>query len=1047
MSSSAPSPAEDFGVNAWLVEEIYRNYLADPASVDETWRGFFDTPCLATVVREVPATLLAENRFVINRDRRGTGRGRVSVVDLVGHALVHAVRSRPGGNASFRVVDGRPAAGAGTGPTIAVGPVEVPARYRGLPRRTLAASAIGPVLTVTATFDRRVVEASAAAELLRAIEASLLGEGGFYGDVFASLGVAHQPVRWPPPGSARRVTGSGRAVRVARLIEAYRAHGHLAADLDPLRRPRPGHADLDPAAHGLAVWDLRSTVDTEGVGGRPRARLRDLLAALRDRYCGTVGVEYTHLADPERRRWIETALDRRPRRPDRGRRLRILDRLTAAESLELFLHTRYPGQRRFSLEGGESAVVLLDEVLGAAADAGLAEVAVGMSHRGRLTLMATVLGLPYQELLRRFEGRHESAPAAIAGDVKYNLGARTTFVSPSGGRTELSLLPNASHLEAVYPVVEGFARGRQDARPGGPFDPLPVVLHGDAAFAGQGVVAETLNLSGLRGFRTGGTIHVVLNNQIGFTTAPADARGGTYPTAAARTADAPVLHVNADDPEACAWVARLAFAYRQAFHRDVVIDLVCYRRRGHNESDDPTMTQPDLYRLIEARPPVRALYTDLLVRRGDLTTAEAEALRTRYRQRLERAVPAPVPTPIPTPVPDAAPAEPAPAAPVVTAIDDQTIKLVAQALAELPAGVEPHPRVAAQLQRRAATAVDGVVDWPMAETLAFGSLLLDGRPVRLTGEDSRRGTFAQRHHVLVDRSTGAEHPLLSRLSPDQARYAVYDSPLSEFAVLGFEYGYSVARPDSLVIWEAQFGDFANGAQTVIDEYVAAGEQRWGQRSGLCLLLPHGLEGQGPNHSSARVERFLQLCAQDNLTVAMPSLPSSYFHLLRRQALAPEPRPLVVFTPKSMLRLRDATSSVRELTDGHFRAVVGDPAAHRATTRRILLCSGKLAWDLEARRARTGGTDTAVVRIERLYPVPLPELAAELSGYPAGAEVRWVQEEPENQGAWRFLRGHLPAALGGRPLRAVTPPAAATTGTASPERHATAHRHLVERAFR
>jgi 2-oxoglutarate dehydrogenase E1 component len=612
------------------------------------------------------------------------------------------------------------------------------------------------------------------------------------------------------------------------------------------------------------------------------------------------------------------------------------------------------------------------------------------------------------------------------------------------------MVANPSHLEAVDPVAEGVVRAKQDiidmGEPG--FTVLPVLIHGDAAFAGQGVVAETLELSQLRGYRTGGTVHIVVNNQVGFTTAPASARSSVYSTDVARMIQAPIFHVNGDDPEAVVRVGRLAFEYRQAFHKDVVIDMICYRRRGHNETDNPSFTQPIMYDLIDARRSTRKLYTEALIGRGDITMDEAEAALRNFQQELERAF---------TETKDAlsAPAivtgrrlasEPIDHAAVITEISSETVKRIVETQVSLPQGFTVHPRLAPQLQRRAAMVQQDEIDWGTGELLAFGSILIDGHAVRLIGQDTRRGTFGQRHAVLVDRHTGYEHVPLRAFNTEAVRFYVYDSLLSEYAAVGFEYGYSVARPDALVCWEAQFGDFVNGAQTILDEFISSGEQKWGQRSGVVLLLPHGYEGQGPDHSSARIERFLSLCAQDNMTVALPSTPASYFHLLRWQALSDRVKPLVVFTPKSLLRLKAAVSKTTEFTSGSFAPVLADEQSTApAGIRRIVLCAGKVYYDLAEHRRTAGATDTALVRVERLYPLPAAEIAAELARYPATAEVVWVQEEPANMGAWPFMALHLPQVVG-RPIGMVSRPASSAPASGSAKAHAAEQAAVVGAAY-
>jgi 2-oxoglutarate dehydrogenase E1 component len=776
-------------------------------------------------------------------------------------------------------------------------------------------------------------------------------------------------------------------------------------------------------------------------------RLRDILGVLRDAYCRTIGIEYMHMQDPEQREWIQQRVERKYDKPERAEQLRILRRLNAAEAFETFLQTKYVGQKRFSLEGAESVIPLMDAVISAAARAGLDEACIGMPHRGRLNVLANIAGKSYNQIFREFEGDFEvEGSVQGSGDVKYHLGTSGDFTAESGEHIPVYLAANPSHLEAVNPVLEGIVRAKQDALPiDRNFSVLPILLHGDAAFAGQGVVMETLNLSQLRGYRTGGTVHIVVNNQVGFTTSPEASRSSVYCTDVARMVQAPIFHVNGDDPEAVVRVAELAFEFRQEFNKDVVIDLVCYRRRGHNEADDPSLTQPLMYNLIDNKRSTRKLYTEALIGRGDISLEEAETALRDYQEQLERVFAETKedlshPRDVHHIDPPEYPAR------VETAVAASTVELIARAQVSLPEGFTVHPRLAPQLQRRVDMVTDNNIDWAFGETLAFGSLLAEGRVVRLAGQDSRRGTFGQRHSVIVDRVTGEEYTPLANLSSDQGYFFVYDSLLSEYAAMGFEYGYSVADPDALVLWEAQFGDFADGAQTIIDEFISSGEQKWGQLSGVVLLLPHGQEGQGPDHSSARIERYLQMCAQDNMTVAMPSTPASYFHLLRWQALAPHHKPLIVFTPKSMLRLKSATSAVSDFTSGTFEPVIADTQVDAAQVTRILVCSGKVTYDLLAERERSGRKDVAIVRLEQLAPLPVDALAAAVTQYPEAAELVFVQEEPANQGAWPYVAVNLMGHLGNRNLRVVSRPAASSPAVGTHKVHEREQAGLIATAF-
>jgi multifunctional 2-oxoglutarate metabolism enzyme len=741
---------------------------------------------------------------------------------------------------------------------------------------------------------------------------------------------------------------------------------------------------------------------------------------LRDAYCRTSGVEYMHIQDLDEQHWIQehvesaTAVDL-----DTEDQRHILGRLNAAEAFEKFLGTKWVGQKRFSLEGGESLIPVLDAILEQAADNGLDGAVMGMSHRGRLNVLANIVGKSYEQIFKDFEGIPDPTAVQGSGDVKYHLGQAGKFHSRAGKEIPVEVAANPSHLEAVDPVVEGMVRARQDQiNEPEAFSVLPILMHGDAAFAGQGVVAETLNMSDIKGYRVGGTIHIIVNNQIGFTTTPEAARSGFYASDVGKIVQAPIFHVNGDDPEACVRVARLAYAYRQRFHKDVVIDLVCYRRHGHNEGDDPSYTQPLMYAKIDDRRSVRKLYTESLVKRGHMSLEEAEQALDDFRQRLQQALDetrqsAP-------PRADLKAAEPPPPVGVLphveTAVDRAVLDRVYDRMSHWPEDFHPHPKLVKQFETRDKVVRDqGEVDWATAEALAFGSLLLEGTDIRLAGQDSRRGTFSQRHAVLVDQTDGREWAPLAHLAPDQGKFWIYDSLLSEYAGLGFEYGYSVANKDALVCWEAQFGDFVNGASPILDQYLVAAEDKWDQVSGLVLLLPHGYEGQGAEHSSARIERFLTLAAEDNIQVVDASTAGQYFHLLRRQVRRDVRKPLVVFTPKSLLRARPARSKIDELTRGTFEEVLDDPFvsdADAAAVRRVVLCSGKIAHEAMAERTKRGAP-VAVVRVEQLYPWPYARLDEVVSRYPNAHQVVWLQEEPSNMGAWAFAQDRLAERLGDR----------------------------------
>ncbi|MBB5492585.1 multifunctional oxoglutarate decarboxylase/oxoglutarate dehydrogenase thiamine pyrophosphate-binding subunit/dihydrolipoyllysine-residue succinyltransferase subunit [Nocardiopsis metallicus] len=995
---------------------------SDEMDFNEFWSGYED------LVRK------ARNNKLGVPDFQGT---TISLTNPGGIGTVHSVpRLMPG-----------------QGTILGVGAMEYPAEFQGASQDTLSQLGISKVMTLTSTYDHRIIQGAQSGEFLRRIHQLLLGDDGFYDEIFNSLRIPYEPVRWVQDIHVNTATQLDKTTRVQELIHAYRVRGHLMADTNPLDHEQRKHPDLDVLEHGLTLWDLDREFPTGGFGGKQVMKLRDVLGVLRDTYCRTVGIEYMHIQSPEEREWIQSHVEREHEKLDRDEQLHILHRLNSAEAFETFLQTKYVGQKRFSLEGGESLIPLLDGVISKAAKAELDEAVIGMAHRGRLNVLANICGKSYGQIFGEFEGNLDPRSAHGSGDVKYHLGTEGTFETREGDKIQISLAANPSHLETVNPVAEGIVRAKQDVLDKGPhgFTVLPILIHGDAAFAGQGVVAETLNLSQLRGYRTGGTVHVIVNNQVGFTTSPTDSRSSVYATDVARMVQAPIFHVNGDDPEAVVRVAHLAFAYRQAFNKDVVIDLVCYRRRGHNEGDNPAFTQPLMYDVIDAKRSTRKLFTESLIGRGDITVEEAEQALRDYQTELERAF-------TETREVEKKPIEPGAVvkpevftesrldhSKVETAISTETVKRVIDTQVTMPEGFTPHPRLAPQLSRRATMVENDAVDWATGELLAFGSLLLDDHPVRLIGQDSRRGTFGQRHASLMDRETGETYTPLKQFDNGTTKFHVHDSLLSEYAALGFEYGYSLTRPDSLVMWEAQFGDFVNGAQTVIDEYISAGEQKWGQRSSVTMLLPHGYEGQGPDHSSARIERFLQQCAQENMTVAMPSTPASYFHLLRWQAKSPFERPLVVFTPKSLLRLKAATSAAEDFTSGHFRPLIGDDSIAPDKVRRVVICSGKIYYDLDAARRKSGDKHTAIIRAERLYPLPIEEIREQLKAFPNAGEVLWVQEEPANMGPWPFVALVFSEQLD-RPFTRISRPASSAPAAGSAKRHEAEQRALVDTVF-
>ncbi len=951
----------------------------------------------------------------------------------------------------------------GQGLIVGVGALAFPVEYQAADPAKLAELGLSKVITVSSTYDHRIIQGAESGLFLKKVHELLLGEDDFYVDVFRSLDVPYEAVKWRRDVNPidREHALLEKQAKVNQLINMYRVRGHLIADLDPLSVKEPTmHAELDPATYGLTIWDLDREFLTGSetgiynrIGGTGRMALGDLLGVLRDAYCRTVGVEYMHIQDPVEKRWMQEQLEGADHTIEPDDQRHLLARLNAAEALETFLGTKYVGQKRFGIEGAESTVPLVDALLGAAADdGGMAEIVMGMAHRGRLNVLVNIVGKNFGQLFSEFEGGNTGAMTMGSGDVKYHLGQTGEFTSRAGNTIPLELAANPSHLEAVDPVVVGMVRSRMDAIDRadgyGAYPVLPVLLHGDAAFAGQGVVSETLNLSQVRGYRVGGTVHVIINNQLGFTTTPDVARSSEYSTDVAKMIQAPIFHVNGDDPEACVRVARLAFAYRQRFNKDVVIDMICYRRHGHNEGDDPSYTQPEMYRRIDARPSVREQYTTSLVKRGDLTPEQAEDALADFRERLQVALdetredaPEPGAKAMPSP-------EPIGVLPHVrTAINQTTVDSVYEALSSLPQWFTVHPKLARQFEARDEMFRNGEIDWALGEAMALGSLLIEGTSVRLSGQDSRRGTFSHRHSTLIDFETSAEYVPLEHLAGDGTNLWIYDSLLSEYAVLGFEFGYSVTKPEALVIWEAQFGDFANGAQIIVDQFLVASEDKWKQQCGLVMLLPHGYEGQGPEHSSARIERFLVLAAEDNMQICNATTAAQFFHLLRRQMIHDVRKPLIVFTPKSGLRSKASRSPLSELVSGTFEELLSDDGvADPAAVSRVIFCSGKIAYDATAERDRLEAP-VAIARVEQLYPWPSDQVAAELTRYPNAREIIWLQEEPENMGSWNAIKGRLYEAHGhSHTIRRVSRVESGSPACGSAKVHAQEVQELLSKAF-
>ncbi|WP_328359556.1 multifunctional oxoglutarate decarboxylase/oxoglutarate dehydrogenase thiamine pyrophosphate-binding subunit/dihydrolipoyllysine-residue succinyltransferase subunit [Mycobacterium sp. NBC_00419] len=957
----------------------------------------------------------------------------------------------------------------GQGAIIGAGAMEYPAEFQGASEERIAEIGIGKLITLTSTYDHRIIQGAESGDFLRTIHELLLSDD-FYDEIFFELGIPYEPVRWHTDNPDPIVDKNA---RVLELIAAYRNRGHLMADIDPLRLDKTrfrSHPDLDVNTHGLTLWDLDRVFKVEGFAGKETKKLRDVLGLLRDAYCRHIGVEYTHILEPEQQKWLQERIEVKHDKPTVAQQKYILSKLNAAEAFETFLQTKYVGQKRFSLEGAETVIPMMDAVIDQAAEHALDEVVIGMPHRGRLNVLANIVGKPYSQIFSEFEGNLNPSQAHGSGDVKYHLGATGNYIQMFGENDiQVSLTANPSHLEAVDPVLEGLVRAKQDlleeqsagdAENSKAFTVMPLMLHGDAAFAGQGVVAETLNLALLRGYRTGGTIHIVVNNQIGFTTSPHDSRSSEYCTDVAKMIGAPIFHVNGDDPEACVWVSRLAVDFRQKFKKDVIIDMLCYRRRGHNEGDDPSMTQPYMYDVIDTKRGVRKTYTEALIGRGDISMKEAEDALRDYQGQLERVfnevrelekV-------------DIEPSESVEADQMIprgmtTAVDKSLLARIGDAHLAFPEGFSVHPRVKPVLEKRREMAYEGKVDWAFGELLALGTFLAEGKLIRFTGQDTRRGTFTQRHAVVIDRKSGEEFTPLDLLTinqdgtPTGGRLLIYDSALSEYAAVGFEYGYSVGNPDALVLWEAQFGDFVNGAQSIIDEFISSGEAKWGQLSDVVLLLPHGHEGQGPDHTSGRIERFLQLWAEGSMTIAMPSTPANYFHLLRRHGLDGVHRPLIVFTPKSMLRNKAAVSDIRDFTEQKFRSIMEEPTytdgeGDRSKVTRILLTSGKIYYELAARKDKDKREDVAIVRVEQLAPLPKRRLSNTLDSYPNAQQFFWVQEEPANQGAWPTFGLTLPELLPEKltGIKRISRRAMSAPSSGSSKVHAVEQQEIIDEAF-
>lgn len=896
---------------------------------------------------------------------------------------------------------------------IAIGAIDYPTEFKAVKPEILTSFAISKVVTITNTYDHRIIQGAESAEFLSYIQELILGAEQFYDSIFAILRIPFEPIRWEvdttPVNRFGRVDEEEiieKSAHVELMINAYRVRGHLLASSNPLGFATIYYPELDPVYYGFTIWDLDRVFHSDDLWEKNNLPLRDIIERLRDTYCGSIGFEFMHIQDPEKKDWIKRRLELVGFKEfSNDERIYFLKKIIEAEEFENFLHTKYIGHKRFSLEGAESTIILIDNILQFAAQENLHSVVVGMAHRGRLNFLANEIGKSIEDILKEFEGDIDPNSFMGSGDVKYHLGGKGTYVAPNGKTVQVILSPNPSHLEFVDPVVEGIARALENNFGDKSHSKvLPVLIHGDSAFAGQGVVAETLNLSQLHGYRTGGTIHIVINNQIGFTTPATEARSSYYATDIAKGIQVPILHVNGNDPEAVANAAIFAFEYRQKFHTDVIIDLLCYRKYGHNEADEPTYTQPLLYKKIRSLPPISEIYKRTLIQNGIIREEIAVEFQRNYQEKLQSAFINLKSNKNARPTPEKI-EDFNPFVYFKTSVTLDSLKNVVKSLTSFPDSFNINPKLKTMIERRKRLLedVNTPIDWAFAEFLAFGTILLDGKDIRLSGQDSRRGTFSQRHSVFIDFETEDEYIPLNHISSNQGKLRIYDSPLSETSILGFEYGYSLVAKNSLVFWEAQFGDFANVAQPIFDQFIVAGEKKWGMKTNLVVLLPHGFDGQGPEHSSARLERFLQLCAENNMIVANVTTPANYFHLLRRQMFIH--KPLILMTPKSMLRHPLAVSYVSELTEGKFFEIYDDPYIQEdKQVEKIILLSGKVYWDLLTyiKEKKVDRQSFAIIRIEQLYPLHFSQLKEILSKYPNARKFVWFQEEPQNMGAWNYI---------------------------------------------
>ena len=1037
-----PNMKNSYGVQDGLPVKIERGGINLGLAVDTTRKDgsrILLVPSIKRVERLTFDQFAAAYDDVIKRARTN----KLTPEELSG---ANITLTNPGGIGTVMSV---PRLMEGQGTIVAAGAIEYPAEFQAMMPDVLSTLAISKIVTITSTYDHRVIQGAESGEFLQYVHKLLLGENRFYEQIFAAIEIPFEPLRWTTEKGIspfhlqdqhEQIDKEGRVVQ---MINAYRVRGHLLADVNPLGLEAYYYPELDPGHYDFTIWDLDREFDTGGLGGVKRATLRTIIDMLRDTYCDHIGIEYMYIQDPDKKNWVRDYVENRQFKSQLSaeHKIRTYRKLSRAETLENFLHTKFLGAKRFSLEGGESTLIILDQMLENAALNGSSAAVLGMAHRGRLNVLVNMMGKPLEKLFKEFEGKVDPESYQGSGDVKYHLGAKGTYVTDDGKSLPMLLAPNPSHLEAVNPVVEGMARALDDASGDTTYTSVvPILIHGDAAFAGQGVVPETLNMARLRGYSTGGTLHIVINNQIGFTTSPEDSRSSPYCTGVAKLLQVPILHVDGDDPEACRVAAHFATAYRERFKDDVVIDMLCYRKYGHNEQDDPTATQPLQYKKIRNMMPVRKKYEQQLIGEGvadeatlkQIYDAELAVLAQAYDNRAN----------VPKVVAETVTAHMF--APVTTSVSRGELDHIANVICSVPEGFNIHAKVKGEVDKRKASYEQGVVQWGMAEALAYGSLLREGHSVRITGQDTGRGTFNHRQAVHRDNLTDQRHVPLNDIGAPQKLH-IHDSPLSEYAVLGFEYGYSTVAKNGITLWEAQFGDFANGAQIMFDQFISSGEEKWMQRSNLTCLLPHGYDGQGPEHSSARLERFLQLCAQDNMIVCNFTSPANFFHAIRRQVKAAWRKPLIVMSPKGYLRVFQST--IDELEHGSYQEIIDDATVEASSVRRVVISTGKVYNELLKKRTDAGKTDVALVRLEQIYPFHEQLMASVLARYTNAKEVVWCQEEPKNMGAWFFVQPILSELLqNGQTLRYAGRAAAASPATGSASMHDQQQNALLEEAI-